>query len=182
MSINILFSGGIDSAACINFYLNQSLDVKTTYIDFGQKSRDIEIKAAKAITNYYKVPLSIVKCEGIDSKSSGLIEGRNLFLISAALMLAKHSDFIAIGIHKGTKYPDCSEEFVKRANSVISIYFDSSVKLLAPFVSWSKNEIWDYCNLVKVPLDLTYSCELGLKQPCGKCESCADLKVFKYAK
>jgi 7-cyano-7-deazaguanine synthase len=43
-------------------------------------------------------------------------------------------------------------------------------------LDFSKRDIWKYCKIEKVPIHLTYSCELGKKQPCGNCDTCKDLE------
>lgn len=45
----------------------------------------------------------------------------------------------------------------------------------------NKIEVWEYAKSKRVPINLTYSCELGLKQPCGKCPSCKDLIILYEA-
>ena len=52
------------------------------------------------------------------------------------------------------------------------------VRVDAPFVRQSKVDLAIYCLLNRLPRELTYSCELGLDQPCGKCNSCKDLLVL----
>jgi len=39
----ILLSGGIDSTACVHYYLDQKFDVKAVFIDYGQKARKNEL-------------------------------------------------------------------------------------------------------------------------------------------
>jgi len=109
--------------------------------------------------------------------SKGFIRGRNLFLISIAAMANPwKSGLISIGVHKGTNYSDCSMEFIDTVQKTVDIYENGKVAISAPFGSWTKNDIWEYCKKKNVPIEYTYSCELGLKQPCGRCLSCQDLK------
>ena len=56
------------------------------------------------------------------------------------------------------------------------------ITLSAPFVDWTKKQIFDYCRLEKIPLELTYSCELGKNQPCGECSSCKELTALYETK
>jgi 7-cyano-7-deazaguanine synthase len=78
---------------------------------------------------------------------------------------------IGIGIHAGTEYPDCSPAFVDAMQRLLDVYSGGEVQLDAPFLSWSKPEIWEYARRLGVPLDATYSCEFG-PRPCGQCLSC----------
>jgi 7-cyano-7-deazaguanine synthase len=85
---------------------------------------------------------------------------------------------IAIGIHAGTAYPDCSPLFVDRMQAVYDLYTSGRVKIVAPFLEWSKGEILAYACSSGVPLGLTYSCEAGSEPPCECCRSCLDRKLL----
>ncbi len=181
----VLSSGGIDSTATIKFYLNLGCYVESIFVDFGQVSRKKEYFAVKQITNFYKIKLIKVKtvfCE--KNFSGGLIQGRNIFLLSTALMDFKYnSGILAIGIHAGTNYFDCSNEFIEQINSLIKKQSNELISIGSPFIQFNKLEIFKYCSDNGVPLHLTYSCELGLPQPCGKCLSCKDLKrLYEFIK
>ena len=172
----ILLSGGIDSTACLNFYLEEKHNVKAVLVNYGQVAFKKELVAVKAICNYFSVNYKIVTVKAKLPNKSGLVMGRNMFLLSTALVYGEvESGFISTGLHSGTNYSDCSEVFVDRMRSLFEIYTHGRLQIGTPFIKWSKGEIWRYCKMKKVPLELTYSCELGLKQPCTKCSSCKDL-------
>jgi 7-cyano-7-deazaguanine synthase len=173
----ILLSGGIDSTACIQYYKDKNFTIETLYVDFGQPSNKRELGAIKNICELYQIKNTTLKVEGIDITKDGFIQGRNIFLISSALLSNKvHSGIIAIGVHAGTTYVDCKPDFVDKANCMVKMYSEGRIWLDAPFKNWSKLEIFKYCQLYNVPIGLTYSCELGLEQPCSICMSCKDLK------
>ena len=103
------------------------------------------------------------------------MQGRNAFLLFSALMKFKaRSGIIAIGVHSGTPYFDCSMSFVQSMQSMFDNYTDGRIRVGAPFIEWTKRDIWNYCNDRQVPLQLTYSCEEGHNSPCGQCLSCRD--------
>jgi len=91
-----------------------------------------------------------------------LIEGRG------------YADLIALGIHAGTAYYDCSEHFVGHLNALLSGYCNGRTVLAAPFLSWSKHSVYDFCAKNEIPIHLTWSCEIGPVTPCGRCLSCED--------
>ncbi|KUO48824.1 MAG: hypothetical protein APF76_18260 [Desulfitibacter sp. BRH_c19] len=175
----VLSSGGIDSTAVIKFYLNQSFEVSTLFVDYGQLSLKNEEKAVTKVCEYYNVPLKKIGFFGFKKKTDGFILGRNALLLHIALMEFKQpKGLIGIGIHSSTSYVDCSNEFVNIMQASFDLYTNGCISIGAPFLNWGKKEICEYCVNNQVPLNLTYSCELGLDQPCGRCLSCRDLEVI----
>jgi 7-cyano-7-deazaguanine synthase len=173
----VLLSGGIDSTSCLSYYLRQGFRVQALFVDYGQLSSKRELRAAKSVSSYFRVPLRIVKLNGAARHGPGLIKGRNGFLLLTAIVeLGSNKGVIALGIHSGTKYKDCSARFVREMQAVSDTCTGGSIQIEAPFLRWSKGDIWTFAKREGVPLHLTYSCERGLTQPCGSCASCADLE------
>lgn len=179
----VLLSGGIDSTACLNFFLEMGRPTCCMFINYEQSAVQNEIRSARAIADYYSVDLLSTKWKGINNKSTGLINGRNSFLLSAALMERPETiSIIAIGIHSGTNYPDCSTKFLQNMQSIVDLYNSCKVHLSAPFINFSKEEILSYCIEKEIPLELTYSCERGGTTPCGECLSCKDREMLNACK
>ena len=177
--VMVLLSGGIDSTACVKFYINFGRPPMGLFIDYGQLAADREMKSAKAVADYYSIPLTCLTWRGCLPKRVGLIPARNLFLISAALMEKPDSvSVLAFGIHAGTNYPDSSESFCIHVQTVIDLYEQGKVQLAAPFVTWSKVDVYAYCQKERIPYELTYSCERGVIPPCGDCPSCRDREIL----
>ncbi|OPX61895.1 7-cyano-7-deazaguanine synthase [Methanoregula sp. PtaB.Bin085] len=170
----ILISGGIDSTACIKYYQDLGFKVEGFFVDYGQKARLKECQSVEKIADYYKINSDTLTIHNTLNLSSGEIRGRNGFLIMAAL-LAKpdFSGLLSLGIHRGVPYYDCSKEFIKKMNGVVTEYSDGQIKIDTPFIDWDKKMIVSYCRDSGVPIHLTYSCETG-DEPCGKCLSCLD--------
>jgi len=178
----VLTSGGIDSSACVDYYINGGFSVAGLFIDYGQISAPKEESAAMNISKYYNIPLQKIKLTGFRKWSDGYIPGRNAFLLHGALMAFKHdTGIISIGIHTGTNYNDCSESFIETMQSSFDLYTDGCIRIGVPFIKWNKRMIWDYCKTKKIPLEITYSCELGQDQPCGQCLSCKDLEALRVS-
>ncbi len=176
-------SGGIDSAACVDFYLHQGIEVSGLHVSYGQSAAHQEEEAARFIADHYKIPLTIVRLTGSRGKPDGEIFGRNAFLLFTALIeLDVRRAIVAVGIHSGTPYYDCSESFITAAQSIVDGQSDGCIRLAAPFLKWTKRNIWEYCLQRSVPIDHTYSCEKGLDQPCGNCISCRDLEALSVCK
>jgi 7-cyano-7-deazaguanine synthase len=175
----ILLSGGIDSTACVHYYLEQKFNVKALFIDFGQKAHKAELASAEKIAKHFKVPLLKLQFQFPLEYPSGEILGRNAFLVlSSIMLLQKYHGLIALGIHSGTPYYDCSESFVISINELLRGYSGGRILLDAPFQKWTKKMIMDYCLKNKIPINLTYSCENGTIPQCGKCLSCKDRRVL----
>ena len=175
----MLLSGGIDSSACLNFYKTTGRTPCALFVDYGQLASRSELRAAQAIASHYGVDLKVASWRGVLDKGVGSIVGRNAFLLSVALMESPPTVSIAaVGVHSGTDYTDCSEKFIEKMQSVYDVYTDGKVQVAAPFVTWSKGEVFAYAISEDVPIELTYSCEAGTDDGCGKCFSCQDREVL----
>jgi 7-cyano-7-deazaguanine synthase len=171
----VLLSGGIDSAACLAFLQSQNVFSSCLFINYGQPAAAREYEAASAISEFYKVLLRCVTVSGFRKWGVGFVPGRNAFLLHTALMAADFPNgMIALGIHSGTSYVDCSDYFLRQVQSSFDVYTEGRISVTAPFLNWTKQEIGAYCRNAAVPLELTYSCELGLEKACGRCLSCID--------
>lgn len=175
----VLLSGGIDSTACVNFYVEFGRPPCGVFVDYGQPAARDEILAAKAVAKYYAIPLLCLKWKGWTRKAAGLIPARNAFLVSVALMERPRAvSVISIGIHRGSSYEDCSPLFLSEMQHTVDLYERGRVRLAAPFIDFSKQEIYSYCLSKHVPIEVTYSCEAGGDMPCGECLSCKDREAL----
>jgi len=175
----ILLSGGIDSTACLAFYLKQNCHVECFHISFGQPASRNERLAATRVARHYDVPLTVLRWSGSEPFTAGEIVGRNAFFLFGALVEIRHrSGILATGIHAGTPYFDTTPNFLTSLQAVFDGYCDGRIRLAAPFIGWSKDEIYLYCKSESIPIDLTYSCEEGLDRPCGTCLSCEDRRLL----
>jgi 7-cyano-7-deazaguanine synthase len=182
MKSSILLSGGIDSAACAAFYLHLGHHVDALFVDYGQPTRDAERTSAQAIARHYSIPLRTVTFNGPTVGLSGEIVGRNAFLVFTAMLYRpRFIGILALGIHTGPPYYDCQAAFVDDIARLVCGYTDGKVSLGVPFLSWTKEAIWDFCTHNRVPVGLAWSCEVGPTIPCGSCPSCKDLEPL-YAR
>ena len=176
----VLLSGGIDSTTCIAYYLGQGFHVDALFVDYGQPATTREMQAAKSVSAHFGVPLKVVRLNGTSKKGPGLIIGRNAFLLLTSLLeFTPNAGIIALGIHTGTRYRDCTPLFVRKMQGIFDICTGGTTQIGAPFLNWGKGDVWAFALSRKVPLSLTYSCERGLPQPCGSCNSCLDLEALR---
>jgi 7-cyano-7-deazaguanine synthase len=171
----VLLSGGVDSTACLAFLKSQNTRSSCLYINYGHSAANQETRAALEVSAFYGVRLKQIAVSGFPHWGAGFIPGRNAFLLHTALMATTFKKgMIAIGIHSGTAYSDCSDYFLRQMQSSFDVYTEGRISVCAPFLHWTKKEIWEYCRMMKVPFELTYSCEAGHDPVCGQCLSCID--------
>lgn len=152
------------------------------FVDYGQAAAVQEHAAARRVAAHYHVALSTVHCSGLGIFGAGYVRARNALLLQMALTAAPFEvGQIAMGLHAGTPYTDCSPAFVVEMQRSFDMYCDGKIRVVAPFLDQDKRAIVEFCHAVSAPVNLTYSCELGTDSPCGKCLSCLDriaLNVF----
>lgn len=173
-------SGGIDSAACAHHLRSQGLAVEGLFIDHGQAAASREAKAVKSLSDHLGISTRNVSLQGMQSSGPGELLGRNAFLIFTALFLTGgRPGLLALGLHAATPYYDCSEGFVAAAGKLVAEHTDGQVSLVAPFVTWTKKDVYDYFVSTGLPIIATYSCEAGTEPPCGICASCRDREALR---
>lgn len=102
-----------------------------------------------------------------------------LFLASAAsIALSKGCEVLYYGAHRddaaGEAYPDCSRAFYRAMNEAVYEGSGGQIRIEAPFIEWTKAEVVRKGLELKVPFEMTWSCYLGEKKPCGVCGTCRD--------
>ena len=177
--ILIMLSGGIDSAASVDFYRSLNRRLCALHVDYGQASEVQERQAAQEVAAFYRVPLFFRRLDSARPKVAGEIPGRNAFLVLTAVIESPPTvRAVVLGIHAGTVYKDCSAAFVDGMNNLLRLH-GYAVEVLAPFLEWHKAEILRYCAKRQVPIGLTYSCERGGDIACGECLSCLDRRSVR---
>ncbi|HEX6679129.1 MAG TPA: 7-cyano-7-deazaguanine synthase [Gaiellaceae bacterium] len=173
----ILLSGGLDSATALAAATRDGASPSGLFIMYGQAAERAERQAAAAIADYYSVSLETLTVTG-RRFGEGEIRGRNAFLIHGALLAAEPGPTTMIlGIHAGTGYVDCTPEFVGLMQRSLAFHTGGEVTLAAPFVDFSKGDVYALARKLHVPVELTYSCERG-GEPCGECLSCRDRELL----
>lgn len=174
----VLASGGLDSTACIAYYLRLGYAVKPLWVNYGQKAKRMEKLAVQRVAKFYKLPLQTVLLKGFKwtaSDENPEYLGRNAIMaLLGAISLSHENGLISMGIHAGTDYVDCSETFQGQITDLIALLFHGLVGIDFPFAKWHKAEIAQFSVQYGVPTDITYSCLEGTSPPCGRCESCVE--------
>ena len=102
-----------------------------------------------------------------------------LFLSSAAsIAISKGCSEIYYGAHAddaaGSAYPDCSSDFNNAINEAIYLGSGKQIKVVAPFINATKDQVVKKGLELNVPYKYTWSCYEGSEKPCGKCGTCID--------
>ena len=101
---------------------------------------------------------------------------RNGIFLSIAAALAQREGaqaiFLGIVQEDSSGYPDCSEEFAKKAQDFISCGSGENMSIQAPLVHKNKGEIVRLGLELGVDFSHTYSCYENDAKPCGACDSC----------
>ena len=152
--------------------LNSLSKISTSSINTGKK-----VSVSKSLKDTKK------------ESESWYVPSRNTIFISYALSLAE-SDYIKNNIESdiflGFKsegkeaYPDTTEEYVNKINSLSKTSCIRNFKILAPFIKKDKEDIIKIANKMGLDLRKTYSCYVGDKKQCGSCLACRLRKAGFY--
>jgi 7-cyano-7-deazaguanine synthase len=74
-------------------------------------------------------------------------------------------------------YPDCRPEFIESFRQTAALALKRGVEgrpvdIRTPLIDLTKADIVRLGVEVGAPLDLTWSCYLGVDRPCGECDAC----------
>src|SRR6266481_5119588 len=138
MNTIVLFSGGIDSGACAHYLAREMHEVHPLFVDYGQKAATPEAAAARKLSSALGFTLHSFKMTASRSFGAGEIKGRNAFLVFSAILseVYKEPCTIALGIHSGTPYYDCTAAFLESIDRLVAEQSDGSARVVAPFLSW----------------------------------------------
>ncbi len=104
------------------------------------------------------------------------VPNRNGVFLNIAASVAEGEGFteIVVGFNseEAATFPDNSANFVERTERCFELSTLAKVRLFAPTIGLNKTEIVKLGTELDVPFGDVYSCYLGKKQHCGRCESC----------
>jgi 7-cyano-7-deazaguanine synthase len=145
------------------------------FFDYGQRPRQSEWEAAQAIARHYRIEVVRARL-GIRLRSSdGEYFARNALLALASAAIQPTGPLvIAVGLHASSPYYDTTPSFVADVQRLFDGYSGGTVTFAAPFLENTKAAVVQFARRHRVPLQLTYSCELRNAPACGSCRSCED--------
>jgi len=166
----VLLSGGVDSAVVLALLADR--EPHALWVDYGQPAAAAERRASRSIASHYSVRWLEVSLAGLQPPAAGEFPGRNDLLVAAAVS-ASGAASVALGIHAGTGYVDCSPGWAAAWQQLLDRQHHGRASLLAPLVDFSKAQVYALAADLAVPVALTHSCEAS-PDPCGACSSCLD--------
>lgn len=176
--VTVLASGGIDSTALLHKYLAAGERVRVFHFQYGQPNRVSELKSLRKVCKHYGLRVKVIKLD-FDMFHRGYeLVGRNALFVLTAASLGPPPSRIGLGIHRGLEYYDVTPQFVVDCQRILDGYYGGAVVVDAPFVRGTKSDIIRYCKRCRVPLHLTYSCQMKNSPPCGQCPSCLDRRRY----
>jgi 7-cyano-7-deazaguanine synthase len=152
----IIFSGGIDSTVMLAKALDEGKQCVTLSFDYGQRHR-LELRAAKNISRFYKVPHKVLKIDGSTFENSCLVSAgqvpkslnaetlstsgipstyvpaRNTVFLSLALSYSEAQNINEI--HFGANqddfhpYPDCRPKYFDAFQNMVNFATRQSVEI-----------------------------------------------------
>lgn len=195
----VLLSGGIDSAVNLAEAMRRGGKVVTLTFDYGQRTKDRELIAARSIADYYGVPHKVIELgwfgellpptvmSGKDGErvpthiSRGAdaalwIPNRNCVFVAIAAAYAEaiNVPYVVAGfnVDAAKEFPDNSQEFIDTMNSCLKYATKSGVEVVAFTGALTKAEIIKVAVELDVPLERTYSCYEDGEKMCGVCIKC----------
>lgn len=194
----VLLSGGMDSAVALFIAKKRGFKPYCLAFDYGQRHRK-EIYFAKRIAEKAGCDFTILKIN-LPWKKSALLdknikvpENRKLSgkeNIPATYVPARNTIFLSFGLSYaeaiGAKavfiganaidfsgYPDCRPQYYRKFNELFKKATKlKGIKIVAPLLYKTKEDIVKLGRRLGVDFNLTWSCYKGAKVPCGVCDAC----------
>ena len=180
----LLLSGGLDSAALAAW----TRPALTLFVDYGQKPREAEARAARAVAAHLNLPFTSIRLPLTDL-GGGLMHDdtplpgapspewwpfRNQFLATAGAAVAVQHQLEKVALASvqgdGDRHVDGSKPFYDRLNAVMTIQ-EGGVQVAAPAIHLSTVELLRTVNAERSLIGWTVSCHRA-NQPCGDCPGC----------
>lgn len=198
----VLLSGGMDSATVLwHARAMDGVDVDVALsFDYGSKHNAREIpmaveQAEAAGVGHVIIPLGFIERHfasdllrgggdiprghyAEESMRRTVVPFRNgiLLAVAAGLAESRGADGLVIAAHAGDHaiYPDCREDFMRPMAEAVEAGTYARVRLLRPFIDWSKADIVRRGTELGVDFGSTWSCYVGGDVHCGQCGTCVE--------
>lgn len=200
-----LVSGGLDSIVSLARAVKERSVETVMFFDYGQRARDSERVSSMSAANYYGLPFQDVDVRWLESLSPpGMqrslasdrrdenpdalraldevwIPNRNGVFVNVAAAYAERyaCDTIVTGFNReeAEEFPDNSAEYVERVNRALEMSTRNRVRVESFTIDLDKRTILRLGIELRAPLSILWSCYRSGEKMCGRCASCARLRV-----
>lgn len=167
----VLFSGGLDSLACLVWAKDTFPHVMALFVDYSGRYQQREFLAAQQLCHKLHVPLITRKIKLVPEEEDGHLPLRNLFLLQLA---SYHADDIVFGALKNEGSPDKTVGFLKKFQKMLrEQHHGREILIHTPCINQTKRDILFDLYLLGYhqEINLTLGC-LSVNNNCGRCYSC----------
>lgn len=206
-----IVSGGLDSVTLAHLLHSQGYALHLVAFNYGQRHVK-ELEFARQCAESLSAEIDVVDISDLKKLLKGsaltddipvphghyaapdmaitIVPNRNAIMLSIAygLAVAIEADLVATGVHAGDHpiYPDCRPEFIEAFDAMQRVAVAGcgkpGLRLYAPFLSLSKQEIVTLGSDLGVPFMSTWSCYEGGEIHCGLCGTCVERReAFQLA-
>ena len=168
-----------EKAAAEKIARHYSIEHKIVQLDWLSEVSSSSLNTDSDVPLLDTKQLDDKEASAVAAKSVWVPNRNGLFAnIAACYADAMNYDLIVIGANKeeAETFKDNSINFVNSVNMALANSTNYNVKVIAPFIYKTKQEIVEDAIRLNVPLNLIYSCYSGKAHHCGHCESCIRLK------
>jgi len=195
----VLASGGLDSLVSLARAVREREVRLVLFFDYGQRARESERVSSMSAATYYGLPFADVDIRWLEALSprgmrsdargdddlSGLeqvwIPNRNGVFVNIAAAYAESygCNTVVTGFNReeAEEFPDNSRDYVDRANLALALSTRSRVRVESFTLDLDKRAIIRLGLELKAPLSIVWSCYRSGERMCGRCASCARLRV-----
>lgn len=206
-----IVSGGLDSVTLAYLLHAEGYELHLLSFDYGQRhkkelafaelcakrlSAEFDVIDLSSITRFLKgsaLTDAITVPDGhyaAPNMAITVVPNRNAMMLSVAyaVAVAEQARVVAFGVHAGDHfiYPDCRPTFIAVFDTMQRVavegFGDPQLRLEAPFMHISKDQIVRLGTSLQVPYIDTWSCYKGGDKHCGTCGTCVERKeAFELA-
>ena len=206
-----IVSGGLDSTTLAYLLRAEGYELHLLSFDYGQRHKK-ELLFAERCAQQLQATFDVIDMTSIGKHLKGsaltddipvpdghytaptmaitVVPNRNAIMLAIAYGIAvdEQADVVALGVHGGDHfiYPDCRPGFIKSFEAMqreaVEGFGNPSLRLEAPFLYMSKQQVVQLGSALHVPYAETWSCYKGGEYHCGTCGTCFERKeAFELA-